>query len=474
MNAIIREPISAHKPEKATLRHQLLISLLAPIVLVTLLSSVVSYYYAFNFATVAYDYALFDSALDISRQAHVADGQLRIDLPRAALDMLESDKHDRIYYMVNDAKGAFVIGHRGIPTPAEAAPPGKPVYYDGDYRGSPVRIAALYSTVTGAPGEEPILILVGETLNKRRTLATEILLGMLWPELLLIALVGALIWYGVERGLRPLAALQREIGNRSHRDLSPLPEQNVPGEVRSLIHAMNDLLARLSAALSAQQRFIADAAHQLRTPLAGLKTQTELALRQKEIDEVRHTLQQINTATGQTTHLVNQLLSLARAEPGANRAQVLQPINLGDLARDTTTEWVPRAIARNIDLGFDDGVPTAAVIEGDALLIREMLGNLLDNATRYTPPGGQVTVRVTTEPARVLLMVEDNGPGIPPDERDRVFERFHRVLGSRAEGCGLGLAIVREIAHGHNAEIRLGPGAHGAGTLVTVVFPAAT
>jgi len=473
MNAVASEPAPEARPEKATLRHQLLISLLAPFVLVTVVSAVVSYYYAFNFATVAYDYALFDSALDISRQTRIVDGQLRIDLPRAALDMLESDKHDRIYYMVNDAKGAFVNGHRGIPLPPEEAPPGKPIYYDGVYRGSPVRISALYSQVTGAPGEDPILVLVGETLNKRRTLATEILLGMLLPELLLIVLIGALIWYGVERGLRPLVALQREIGNRSHRDLSPLPEQNVPGELRSLVHAMNGLLARLSEALSAQQRFIADAAHQLRTPLAGLKTQTELALRQKEIDEVRHTLQQLNTATGQTTHLVNQLLSLARAEPGANRAQALQPINLRDFARDTTTEWVPHAIARNIDLGFGDGAPAAAIIDGDTLLIREMLGNLLDNATRYTQPGGQVTVRVTADRANVLLSIEDNGPGIPPNERERVFERFHRVLGSGAEGCGLGLAIVREIAHSHNAEIRLGPGASGMGTLVTVVFPPA-
>jgi two-component system sensor histidine kinase TctE len=317
-----------------------------------------------------------------------------------------------------------------------------------------------------------VLILVAETLNKRHILANEILLGMLLPELLLIVLVGVLVWYGVERGLRPLAALQKEIGSRSHRDLSPLPEQNAPGEVRSLIRAMNDLLARLSAALSAQQRFIADAAHQLRTPLAGLKTQTELALRQKAFDEVRHTLQQINTATGQTTHLVNQLLSLARAEPDADRAQALQPLNLDDLARDTTAEWVPRAIARNIDLGFD-GCAGAAMIEGDGLLIKEMLGNLLDNAIRYTQPRGQVTVRVAAESGQVLLSVEDNGPGIPPGERERVFERFHRGLGTGAEGCGLGLAIVREIAQSHNADIRLGPGANGSGTLVAVVFPRA-
>jgi two-component system sensor histidine kinase TctE len=467
VNAIVDE----HAPaaEGATLRRQLLTSLLAPIVLVTLLSAVVTYYYAFNFATLAYDYSLFDSALDISRQTRVREGKVHLDLPSAALDMLESDTHDSVFYMVNDAKGEFVAGHHGLPLPPEESPPGKPLYYDGNYRGNPVRLAALYTNVTG--GTAPVLILVGETLNKRRTLANEVLLGMLLPEFLLIALVGALVWYGIERGLRPLATLQAEIGSRSHRDLSPLPEHNAPGEVRALIHAMNDLLARLAFALSAQQRFIADAAHQLRTPLAGIKTQAELALRQQKMDEVQHTLLQLNTATGQTTHLVNQLLSLARAEPGATRAQAMQKLDLNELARDTTTEWVPRALERDIDLGFDGGAP--ALIEGDSLFIREMLGNLLDNAIRYTQRGGHVTVRVAAEAKRVLLSVEDNGPGIPADERERVFERFHRVLGTGAEGCGLGLAIVREIAQGHNADVRLTAGANGCGTVVSIAFPRA-
>lgn len=472
MSTVIGERTAPLRAKKASLRYQLLISLLVPMVLVTLVSAVVTYYYAFNFATLAYDYSLFDSALDISRQVHVTAGETRVDLPRAALDMLESDKHDSIYYLVNDAKSTFVAGHRGLPLPPDEAPPGKPVYYDGNYRGSPVRVAALHSLVAGAPDHEPILVLVGETLNKRRILANEILLGMLLPELLLIIVVGGLVWYGIERGLRPLAVLQREISSRSHRDLSPLPEQNAPGEVRALIHAMNDLLSRLAQALSAQQRFIADAAHQLRTPLAGIKTQTELALRQNEVAEVRHTLQQLNTATGQTTHLVNQLLSLARAEPGAERAHAPQQFDLVTLARDTTTEWVPRALARDIDLGFD-GQCGGAAIEGDALLIREMLGNLLDNAIRYTQPGGQVTVRLVETGSRLQLSVEDNGPGIPSAERERVFERFHRVLGSGAEGCGLGLAIVREIAQNHGAQTRLGPGAGGRGTIVTVEFPKA-
>lgn len=473
MSEVVERPLTT---ERATLRHQLLTSLLAPIVLVTLLSAIVTYYYAFNFATLAYDYSLFDSALDISRQTRVSEGNLRLDLPSAALDMLESDTHDTVFYMVNDARREFVAGHRGLPLPVEETPLGKPVYYDGHYRGHPIRLAALSTKVKGAADDEmPVLILVGETLNKRRTLANEVLLGMLLPELLLIALIGALVWYGIERGLRPLTTLQLEIGNRSHRDLSPLPEQNAPGEVRALIRAMNELLARLALALSAQQRFIADAAHQLRTPLAGIKTQAELALRQSNMVEVQHTLLQLNTATGQTTHLVNQLLSLARVEPGAGRTQAVQKLDLNELARDTTTEWVPRALERDIDLGFDtteDG-SADAMVEADGLFIREMLSNLLDNAVRYTHPGGRVTVRVGTEAARITLSVEDNGPGIPADERERVFERFHRVLGTGAEGCGLGLAIVREIAQGHNAEVRLMSGAQGIGTRIYIVFPRA-
>jgi len=459
-------------PENASLREQLLVRLLTPVVLVTLISAVISYYYAFNYATLAYDYSLYDSALDISRQVHVINGQLRVDLPRAALDMLESDKHDNIYYMINDSQGRLITGYHGLPLPKASTSSGKPVYYDDVFLGNPIRATALSVPVAGLPPDDDhIQIVVAETLNKRRTLASEILLGMLLPELLLVGLIGLLIWYGVARGLRPLTDLQTEIANRSHRDLSPLPEQNAPGEVRALVGAMNQLLARVSDTLSAQQRFIADAAHQLRTPLAGLRTQTELAMRQTDPEEVHRTLQQIDTATARTTHLVNQLLSLARAEPGANRIYAPQPVNLTELARTTTTEWVPRAIDRNIDLGFDSSAG-AVMIDGDPILLKEMLGNLLDNAIRYTSSGGTVTVALKRRSSGHVLSIEDNGPGIPAEERERVFERFHRLLGNGADGCGLGLAIVREIATGHGATAALDQGANGSGTRVTIEFPA--
>jgi two-component system sensor histidine kinase TctE len=235
---------------------------------------------------------------------------------------------------------------------------------------------------------------------------------------------------------------------------------------------MNDLLARLGIAISAQQRFIADAAHQLRTPIAGLKTQTELALRESHPDKVHETLRQLQTATEQSARLINQLLSLARAEPGAKLEHAVGRLDLARLARDATTEWVPRALARGIDLGYD-GAEDAAWIDGEPFLVRDMLGNLLDNAIRYTQRGGQVTVRVLRDAGRVALSVEDNGPGIPEQDRERVFERFYRVLGTGTEGCGLGLAIVREIAASHKAEVTLATGAGGRGTLVRVAFPLA-
>src|SRR5262249_39613024 len=343
-------------------------------------------------------------------------------------------------------------------------------YYDAQYLGNHIRIAALYLPLEGDRNKGSVLIQAGETVTVRTDYARQIMLRMMLPQMVLILLAALAVWYAVGRGLAPLTALQREIASRSYRDLSALPEEQTPKEVQPLIHAMNELLERLSASLAAQQRFIADAAHQLRTPLAGIKTQTELALRQAQSADAQSTLRQLHTATEQTTRLINQLLSLARAEPGAERARTTERLDLARLARDTTTEWVPRALARDIDLGFDSPLAGAGV-EGDSFLLKEMLNNLLDNAIRYTQPGGQVTVRVTPDTTSIVLSVEDNGPGIPVGERERAFERFHRVLGTGVEGCGLGLAIVREIAQSHGGDAALTTGTNGAGTLVRITLP---
>ncbi len=469
---------------RATLRRPLLLLLLLPLAMVWALSAIAVYWFADSFAQLAYDRALFDTTLDISGQVRVADGAVQVDLPRAALNMIENDEFDRVLYAVSGPRGEFVVGHRDLPLPPAdtegGVSVGKPILYDANFRGAHVRVAALYAVPQGANDKAPVLVQVAETLNKRTLLSREILAGTLALELLLIGLAALVVWRGVKGGLRPLDLLSEEIRNRSHRDLSPLSEAHAPGEVRPLIHAMNDLLARLSGALSAQSRFIADAAHQLRTPLAGIRTQTELALRELDNPEhkhaspdgVRHTLAQLNSATERTTHLVNQLLSLARAEPDAVHARSLARVDLAALARETAAAWVPRAVTRNIDLGFEAAAGPVPV-EGDALMLGELLANLLDNALRYTHAGGRVTVRLTVAAGAAVLAVEDDGPGIPAAERERVFERFHRVLGSGEDGAGLGLAIVREIAEVHGARIGLGPGAGGTGTRVHATFPLA-
>ncbi len=461
-------------PRTRTLRRQLIAWLAAPLFVLWSVSTVVDYDIAKRFVNLAYDRALLEAALDISRQVKVINDRIYLDLPEVALEMLQTRESGRLHYLVSGPREEYISGEPDLPRPFAATPEtaDRVRYYDADFRGVEVRAVALRAPVEPGTGKGAVQIHVAERVTARDVFARQIILRMVLPQGILILLAGLAVWYGVGRGLAPLSTLRREIESRSHRDLSALSEQQAPQEVRPLIHAMNDLLARLATAISAQQRFIADAAHQLRTPIAGLKTQTELALRQSPPGDVNGTLKQLQTATEQSARLVNQLLSLARAEPGDKLSHAVERLDLARLARDATTEWVPRALARNIDLGYD-GEASSAWIDGDPFLLRDILGNLLDNAIRYTQRGGQVTVRVAGDGAKVALSVEDNGPGIPGHERERVFERFYRVLGTGTEGCGLGLAIVREIALSHRAGVELAAGAGGKGTVVRVVFPRA-
>lgn len=451
-----------------TLRTQVLAWLFWPLVTLWSVSSVIDYDIANRFVNLAYDRLLLESALDIGRQVKVLQDRIYVDLPEIAVQMLQSRQSGRLYYRVTGPMNEYITGDPDLPPPPD--PFSERVnYYDEQYLGRPVRIVTVRLPLETGKADSMVMVQVAENRAARNEFARQILLRMVLPQVLLIVVAGLMLWYAVGRGLAPLKALRREIENRSHRDLSALPIEQAPQEVQPLIRAMNELLERLSLALAAEQRFIADAAHQLRTPIAGLKTQTELALRQSSGGEAHATLEQLRSATQQATRLVNQLLSLARAEPSAGRVHAQDRVDLVALAREVTSEWVPRALERNVDLGFDS-TAQAAEVEGDPVLLREMLNNLLDNAIRYTHIGGQVTVRVSGVGEAASVVVEDNGPGIPEPERARVFERFYRVLGTGAEGCGLGLSIVREIAQRHRAEVSLSPAAAG-GTLVQVVFP---
>jgi two-component system sensor histidine kinase TctE len=454
----------------ATLRRQLLLWLVPPLLVLWAISTNIDYDIAKRFVNLAYDRALLDAALDIGRQVRVVNDRIYVDLPKVALDMLQTAEHDRIYYRVTGPGGEYISGEPDLPAPESDSE--RVSYADEDYLGKPIRMVAVRVPVQPGSGKGAITVQVAEPVTVRTRSAREVLLRMSLPQVVLIYLAAVAVWYGVRRGLAPLAKLRHEIQSRSDRDLSPLPMALVPEEVQPLIHAMNELLQRLSHVMSSQQRFVADAAHQLRTPVAGIKTQTELALRLTDPAQQQQVLQQLHTATTRLSRLIHQLLALARTEPGAQAAHAMEPVDLGREMREATSEWVPTALQRSIDLGFE-GPDQPVMVRGNAILLREMLGNLLDNAIRYSPPGSRVTVQVVPEGNEVMLQVEDNGIGIPREERDRVFERFYRLLGTETDGCGLGLAIVREVAQAHRATISLDSAAGGRGTAVMVRFPTA-
>ena len=473
----------------STLRRQVLAWVSIPLAILWLISAYVNYDIAKRYVNTAYDRALLESALDIGRQVRVLRGRIYVDLPEVAVEMLRTRENGQLYYVVTGPDGEFITGEPDMKVTASAPPPpqqtpqqspqlqraGQAHYYDSTYRNQPVRVAVLQFPVETEDIRGHVTVHAAESLQPRTDLARELSIGVALPQAFLAACAALIIWFAVTRALAPLALMRQEIEQRSHRDLSALPVAHVPFEVRPMIEAMNALLTRLGEAMSARQRFIADAAHQLRTPIAGLRTQTELALRETEPAAMRAALSQLQNAVDRTTHLINQLLTLARAEPDSERQQPMERLNLSSFAREVTTEWVPRALARNIDLGFEseDVEHDAASVSGDGFLLREMLGNLIDNATRYTPAGGHVTVRVKRTSGKALLQVEDDGPGIPEAERVAVLERFHRVLGTGVEGAGLGLAIVHEIVMQHGGRIRLLPALCDKGTLAQVDLPLA-
>ncbi|MBV8604914.1 MAG: sensor histidine kinase [Pelomonas sp.] len=477
---------TAPRPGAPSLRRQLLLWLVLPQIVLWLAAASFTYELASYYANAAIDATLSQASHALARQIKPLDSGLLIDFPRAAQDILESDPKDRVLYTVSTPPGSFILGNRNLPDLPAGAPIklGEPYFYDGDLadgagavrgRGvrARVRVAALLLRY-GASGSESqtILVQVARSSANREELARRILLETTLPLSALIGLMTMIVWAGIRAGLAPLAALQRQVAGRAANDLSPISLDAAPPEVRSLAQALNSLLAEVDRSVAAQKRFINDAAHQLRTPLAGLKSQVELALADAAAPAQRERLQQVLSGAARSAHLVHQLLSLARAEPEAMRRVAHAAVDLEALARDVTAEMVPRALGHGVDLGFD-GRPDAAppTVSGIALLLREALVNLVDNAIRYAGRDATVTVRVRREGAHAVVEVEDNGPGIAPAEREHVFERFVRATHDGL-GCGLGLAIVRDIVERHGGRVELRP-VDPSGVLARVELPLA-
>lgn len=460
------------RTEASSLRRKLLTWLLALLIPILIIGAITSYFRAYHFSNLAYDRSLFRTALALADQVVVIRGKVVVDLPQKTLDLLEYDKDDWVYYRVIDPHGVTIAGEIGLPFPATMPGSGEHVYFDAKLGNKMVRVVAFALPLKGTSAQGNVLVQVAETKSKRDQIAEEIVAEMMLPQMLIMLVAGFMVYYGVRWGLKSLDRLQQAIEQRSHRDLSYVSIENSPREVQPLLNSMNDLLHRLRESIAQQRRFTADVSHQLRTPLAGMQTQAELALRETDPERIHHALEWIRSGTVRLSHLVNQLLVLARVEPGSAREIHLQELDLVQLARDATAEWVSAALHRQIDLGFE-ATQQHVLINGNALMLQELISNLLDNAVRHTPFRGKITVTVTADEAQAKLMVEDSGPGIPLDEREQIFERFHRLSGSAGDGCGLGLAIVREIALLHHADVNIESGTGGKGTMVKLCIPLA-
>ena len=455
-----------------TLRAKLLGFLLVPLVCLWAVDALHTFFTVRKAINNAYDRALYASALAISERVTISGTTPVVDIPPVALEVLDTASQERLFYRVAYRVGGgeerFLTGYADLPAPP-MAPSGGASYYDEHYLGEDVRVSALQ---TAFPTQPPVTVLVqvAETVGGRGSRTHDLVARELVAQLLLIAIAAGIVWLGISRGLRPLTRVSRDVADRDATDLTAIAPVGVPEEVAPLVYAVNGLMARLRATLAAQRRFIADASHQLRTPLAVIQTKAELALREEDPTVVIEALADLFEHSRATTHLAAQLLSLARTDPeqAAGEREVL---DLVALARDTCAALVPDAFARGVDLGFEG--EGSAPVSGWPHLLREALTNLVQNAVNYGARPGTVTVSVARAGGEAVLAVEDDGPGIPEAERARVLERFYRSPGSRAPGAGLGLAIVKQVADGHGASLVLLEAAAGRGLRAELRFPEA-
>jgi two-component system, OmpR family, sensor histidine kinase TctE len=450
--------------ERRSLFGEILDWMLTPLLLLWPISLALTWLVAQNIAGKPFDRALEYNVQALAKLVSVKNNQVQFNLTAPAREILRADDTDLVYYQVMGTRGEYLGGEHDLPLPPDEDKPinGEVRLREDVIQGEDVRVAYTWIRVdlkgAGAGTSPTVLVQVAETLEKRKTLATEIVKGTMVPQFVTLPLAVLLVWLALVRGIKPLAQLEKRIRARKSDDMSPLDETAVPEEVAPLVSSINDLLSRLKVSLTTQKRFLADAAHQLKTPLAGLRMQADLAQRETDAVELKKSLKHIGQSSIRATHTVNQLLAMARAET-TGRSLAKHRLDLVHIVSEVMADSVPRALEKQIDLGYDGPAPgeEATQLEGNPTLLKELVRNLLDNAINYTPEKGQVTLRLMTDrfSGVLVLLVEDSGPGIPEAERELVFQPFYRALGTNVDGSGLGLAIVLEIAKQHGATISI-------------------
>lgn len=436
-----------------TLLAEILLWLLIILLMVWSIGVVMIYNVTGKFANEPYDVVLMNNAQALANLVGFSAGRITINLPRAARDVLVTDSQDKVYIQIIDARGVLLVGDDVIPwvPRSENMVLDRVFLRDDEIGDEDVRVAWLFKRVT--PDTEPLLVQVAETRHKRSGMAARIVSSVIVPQFVIVPIAVLLIYFAVSRGVTPLHRLQDELRQRRPSDLTPISLENIPAEIRPLIEALNQTMEQLDESLSEQRRFVADAAHQLKTPLTGLRTQAELALREASPERMQMRVKQMLNAVERLADMTQKLLVLARAEALSSHSALMERVDLAVLVPEVAREWAVYAMDKHIDLSFESFTPTSCV-HGNARLLYELFANLIDNAIRYTPEGGSVAILINQGEA-LYVDIEDSGIGIPVDERDKVFDRFYRVLGTHTDGSGLGLPIVKEIAALHHAEIGL-------------------
>jgi two-component system, OmpR family, sensor histidine kinase TctE len=456
---------------RPSIRRSLVMWLVLPLALLVPATAILFYRLALAPALDSLDHSLDGTALAVERLVHGGPDGVHMALSPELDSALRADRFDEVHWVLLDPDSRVVAGDRSL---FDLSGPQAAVdwrFADATWNDAPVRVAMHSWVCVPAAGGRPAgrcEARVSETLNKRRSVAKHVSAAAASAMLLEALVLAVMGWLAIARSLKPMERLSKDIEQRSPEHLGAVDRPDIPREVAPLVTALNGLFMRVVTASAAEKAFIADAAHQLRTPLTALRTETELALLESHPPQVEALLRRLHMATTRAARLANQLLSQARAEHVRHNS-ARERFDLKQIATEAAEEWVSRSVDAGADLGFE--LETAPV-DGHGFLLREMLANLLDNALNYAGHGARITVRTgpaPEAPACAVLEVEDNGPGIAEADRERAFERFQRG-NAGGTGSGLGLSIVRDIATHHGARAELLDGEGGVGLRVRVTF----